>query len=312
MLTRLLNGGRLCHAYLFYGKKGIGKKTFAKYMAAGVLCKSQDKQKPCGVCSSCKKLESSNHPDIFILDSKDAKNSIHIDTIRDIRQDAYIIPNESECKVYIIPNAHNMSISAFNALLKVLEEPPATAMFILTAESKSAVPETILSRCIPLAVYPLSTQECINALTELVSDKDEAEIKLAAEQSNGILGRALELLDSEIDLTANNIKKSIFNGIIKMNEYEILKALSLVKTNKETMFQVIDELMIGIRNSVMHKLNVTQIEDEQLQKLSDRLTTKQAELIVNLLQRASDKIQGNANIGILTGWISTEIMNIII
>ncbi len=309
MLTSSINSGHLCHAYLFYGNKGIGKKTLAKYLAMGVLCKGENK--PCYNCSSCKKFVSDNHPDLYILESKNAKNSIHIDTIREIRQDAYIKPNESDYKVYIIPNAENMSIGAFNALLKVLEEPPATAMFILTASSKSVLPQTILSRCIPYAVYPLSLDECIEALNELEPDKDEIEIRNAAEQSNGILGKALDILNNENYNEIQNIKNDVLNGIININEYDILKALVKVKNDRQMMNDVIEELLVAIRNAVMHKLNTVKISNEIQKSFAFKITLSQCEQLVLLMQKAVERIESNVNLGILTNWLCASIITII-
>lgn len=310
MLTRSMNSGHLCHAYLFYGKKGIGKKTLAMYLSAGVLCKGE--KKPCFNCSSCHKLMAEGHPDFYFLDSKDAKNSIHIDVIREIRQDAYIMPNESIYKVYFIPNVENMSIGAFNALLKVLEEPPEAAMFILTASSKSAVPQTILSRCVSLAVYPLSLAECKEALAELVPEKSEGERKIAAEQSRGILGKALEILNRENNDEIQKICDAVLDGIIHINEYEILSSLVTIKNDRQIFAQVIDELLIVVRGGLLNKINgQTETNNPKTDSLSYKLSVRACEQLLELFQNVIIKLDSNVNLGILQNWLCAKIIEII-
>lgn len=309
MLTRSINSGHLCHAYLFYGEKGIGKKTLAKYLATGVLCKGHEK--PCYHCTSCNKIASGNHPDLYCLESKDAKNSIHIDTIREIRQDAYIMPNESEYKVYIIPNAENMSIGAFNALLKILEEPPETAMFILTTVSKSALPATILSRCIPLAVYPLSFEESVEALAELAPDKSESERLNAVELANGVIGNALDILYHENYSQIEIIKNDILKGILSINEYEILKAFTQIKSDKQMFRDLIDDLLISIRNAMLGKIGAANVHNEICKELAFKLTLGQSNQLVLLFQDAVNKLDSNVNLSLMMNWLCAQMIAII-
>ncbi|WMJ22551.1 DNA polymerase III subunit delta' [Paludicola sp. MB14-C6] len=309
MLTRSLNSEHLCHAYLFYGAKGIGKKTLANYFAMGVLCKSEEK--PCYQCSSCHKFLTGNHPDVHIVGIEDNKKSISVDTIRKLRQDAYIKPNESKVQVYIIPNIETMSIGAFNAFLKVLEEPPETAMFILTAESKAAVPETILSRCISYPLYPLSYEECVQALKELAPEKEEASIEKAAIHSNGILGKALEIINSESYSEVELISNAILEGILQRNEYEVLKVLTNMKADKEKLSNLINELTRVIRNIVLTKVNAQQPVDDQIEALSYKITLTQANKLVEVLQQSNDYMQSNMNVGLLVNWLCAQIFSVL-
>lgn len=162
-LAAAVAGGHLCHAYLFYGSKGIGKKTLAREFARAILCRGEG-DRPCGMCSSCHKLLSGNHPDFYSYEGKTGANAIHIDLIRELRSDAYIRPNDGDYKVYLLPGAEDMSVGAANALLKVLEEPPAHAVFLLTANNRDMVPLTIRSRCIQQELYPMTTSETAAAL----------------------------------------------------------------------------------------------------------------------------------------------------
>jgi DNA polymerase-3 subunit delta' len=309
MLTRSLNSEHLCHAYLFYGEKGIGKTTLAKRFAMGVLCKGNNK--PCYECSSCHKFLSGNHPDVHIITPGKDKKNISVEQIRKLRQDAYIKPNESPVQVYIIPNVELMSIGAFNAFLKVLEEPPETAMFILTAESQSAVPETILSRCISHALYPLSYEECVQALKELVPQAQESEIEKAAIQSNGVLGKALDMLKSDSFSEIEQTASQVINGIIMRDEYEVLRLLTAMKADREKLLEFINILKSSFRNVMLTKVNAQQPMDSQIKTLAYKITITQVQKLIEILQQAYEYVQSNVNVGLLTNWLCAKIFAVI-
>lgn len=310
MLTDSISSGHLCHAYLFFGQKSIGKKTLAKNFAMSILCKSDNI--PCYECSSCKKIISKNHPDLYVYDGKTGKNSIHIETVRNIRQDAYIRPNESDYKIYIIPNVQDMTIAAANAFLKVLEEPPPYVIFILTASSKQAVPETILSRCIPFEVFPMTIKEEISALNEMFQDKSEDEIIKFAEISDGNLGRAIDFLTDSSYNEIVELSKKIVESIINKQEYELLVYFNEANTSKQAMLEMITELSVIVRNAVVHKLSVKISNDEQVTSLSYSLTIKQLNNILEILENSRCGIESNVNMGLLVNNITALIINAII
>jgi len=145
-------GGRgLSHAYLISGPRGSGKKTLARLLSAVMVCTGPG-EKPCGLCAGCKKALSGIHPDITTVggDGKD----ISVAQARAIRSDAYIRPNEADRKIYIVENAQNLNIPAQNALLKLLEEGPAYAAFLLLTDNPGALLPTVRSRCEGLTLAP--------------------------------------------------------------------------------------------------------------------------------------------------------------
>lgn len=308
MLTGSIAGGRLCHAYLFYGDKGVGKRTIALWFAAAILCRSKGDRRPCGECPSCRKFHSSNHPDLYLYDGKTGANSIHIETIRALRQDAYVLPNESDYKVYVLPNAEDMSISAANALLKVLEEPPSHAVFLLTANNRDAVPETIRSRCIMQEVYPIPLEELTAALGELLPDKPSSEVAAAAGLSNGILGRAIDILTNEGDADLGSLAMQIAHGMGNLNEYEILAALQQAASSRERMSALLERLSSVLRAALWNRLSVRSTQDGQIAELSFRLTLSQLERTAALLENARRSIDGNANLGLLANYIAANLM----
>ena len=309
MLTGSIDGGHLCHAYLLCGQKLIGKKTLAKNFSMAILCKGDTK--PCYQCSSCLKILSKNHPDLYIYDGKQGKSSIHIETIREIRKDAFIRPNESEHKIYIVPNAQDMSISAANAFLKILEEPPPYAVFILTADSKQSVPETILSRCIPFEVFPMTLEEEIGALTELFPDKPAEEISRFAEISNGNLGRAIDFLTdtSYNDMVA--LSRKAIDAIISKREYDLLACMSKANSTRIGMIEMITQLSVMLRNAIIHKLGVKSSTDTLVTSLGYTLTLQQMNTMQDALEKARQGIEGNVNMGLLSNTLTAFIIQAI-
>ena len=150
-----VSGNRLSHAYLVASGSAEERNAVAERLAMAMVCEGQDK--PCGVCQHCRKARNGIHPDIMVIgretegDSK-GKREIYVDRIRDLIADVSICPNEAERKVYILHDTDTMNTSAQNAMLKVLEEPPAHACFVLCAEKASGMLDTIRSRCVELHV----------------------------------------------------------------------------------------------------------------------------------------------------------------
>ncbi len=160
-LSKDLSSGSLSHALLLTGANGGTREKTAHQIAAALLC-TGEKLKPCKKCPSCIKIFAGTHPDISTTEGSDKKKSIKIDAVRAIREKAYILPNEAQYKFYIILEADGMGEEAQNALLKIIEEPPAFTRFILCAASKDAFLPTILSRVTHYNLAPL-TPERANA-----------------------------------------------------------------------------------------------------------------------------------------------------
>lgn len=157
--------GSTSHAYLIEGENITQSLNLAIFCASVLLCMSKNSRgKPCGKCDSCLKINNSiglSHPDITILSSVGGKSSFHISSIRDMRKDAYILPNEGDRKVYILENAHDMTAQAQNALLKLLEEPPAYVSIFLLTKRREMMLDTVISRCQIITLQDTSVNEKI-------------------------------------------------------------------------------------------------------------------------------------------------------
>jgi DNA polymerase-3 subunit delta' len=179
-VRRLAAAGRLSHAYLITGPKGSGRHELARALTQAMVCSGEEK--PCGVCSHCKKVLSGIHPDVTTITFPEDKNEILVDQIRAMRADAYILPNEARRKVYIIDPAGGMNEKAQNAFLKVLEEGPAYASFLLIAQAAGEVLVTVASRCEKLSVIPAvgaetEISEDANTLAGLLLDGEESQLQ---------------------------------------------------------------------------------------------------------------------------------------
>ncbi len=233
-----LRAGPLSHCYILEGPAGSGRRTLARLLAAAMEC--EGKVSPCGHCNPCRKVMKDEHPDVITVDSD--KATVPISLIRQMQSDAYIRPNEGNRKVYILPRAQDMQGPAQNALLKLLEEPPAYCAFILITDSADKLLETVRSRAVVLTLAPLSTAVLTDALKEQRPEASEAAIARAADRSDGYLGKALSLLDTP-DTELETKARTIALALADHNDLALLEALfSLDKLGKQPFLDLLTEL----------------------------------------------------------------------
>ncbi len=203
--TQLLSG-RMSHAYLFTGSRGTGKTSCAKILAKAVNCLNPDNGNPCNVCEACRAIDSGSCMDVLEID---AASNNGVDNVRDLRDDAIYTPSQVKKRVYIIDEVHMLSISAFNALLKIIEEPPEHLLFILATTELHKVPATILSRCQRFSFRRIS-QEDIAARLQYVAyqeniDLDDGAARVIARLADGGMRDGLSLLDQCASATTGEL-----------------------------------------------------------------------------------------------------------
>ncbi len=196
-LAQSLRRGRTAHFYLISGPVGSGRHTLARLLAAGLMCTGQEK--PCGVCEGCRKVLSGVHPDFITVDDPD-KKTVSVELIRQARADIYVRPNEGQRKIYLFPRAQDMGIPGQNALLKILEEPPAYGVFLLLTDNPESLLTTIRSRCRPLPLQPLPEVLLRRELVRRFPDRDSQSIDAAISRGGGYLGQAMTLLEGDDSL----------------------------------------------------------------------------------------------------------------
>jgi len=195
-LKSQLMTGKMSHAYLFTGSRGTGKTSCAKILAKAVNCLHPDNGNPCNCCEACRAIDSGSCMDVLEID---AASNNGVDNVRDLRDDAIYTPSQVKMRVYIIDEVHMLSISAFNALLKIIEEPPEHLLFILATTELHKVPATILSRCQRFSFRRIS-QEDIAARLQYVAyqesiDLDDGAARVLARLADGGMRDGLSLLD---------------------------------------------------------------------------------------------------------------------
>ncbi len=205
-LKTQLVSGRMSHAYLFTGSRGTGKTSCAKILAKAVNCLHPDNGNPCNVCEACRAIDSGSCMDVLEID---AASNNGVDNVRDLRDDAIYTPSQVKMRVYTIDEVHMLSISAFNALLKIIEEPPEHLLFILATTELHKVPATILSRCQRFSFRRIS-QEDIAARLQYVAyqeniDLDDGAARVIARLADGGMRDGLSLLDQCASATTGEL-----------------------------------------------------------------------------------------------------------
>lgn len=193
-LRRSLAAERIPHAYIFKGPEGVGKKLFARGVAAAVNCRDREVPGACGVCSSCKKFRSLNHPDFLVVSPE--KGTIKIDQIRRLTRELSYPPYESVMRVVVLEDIQTMRREAANSLLKTLEEPPANNLLILTVTASQEILATLTSRCQIVPFSQLSIADTAAILVQQGIDRETA--RLLARLSEGSPGKALLFQKTEM------------------------------------------------------------------------------------------------------------------
>ena len=285
-------GRGLSHAYILSGPSGSGKHTLARLLAGAMLCSAPAKQRPCGRCGPCKKVFGGIHPDVSVISGPGPGKPITVDQVRALRADAYIRPNEGERKVYLLEGADRMNAGAQNAMLKLLEEGPAYAAFLLLADNGGGLLQTVRSRCEELALAPVSPAEAEAWLRGRFPQRGAEELRSAVQESQGNLGRAVDLLEggAQAARERRDQAEKLVRALEGSDELALFEATMLLEqVPKEELPRLLDQLYV---------------------QLGERLT--RAEQKSRLLKAAAQvkKLRGaaelNANPGQMAGWLCGE------
>ena len=242
--------GKFSHAYLFCGSRGTGKTTCAKILAKAVNCLNPTSAGPCGECAACRSIDSGAATDVLEMD---AASNNGVDDIRDIRDEVIYSPSELKYRVYIIDEVHMLSTSAFNALLKTLEEPPEHVVFILATTELQKLPATIISRCQRFDFRRISTDDLCARLHKIAREEEidlsEEAARLIARQAQGGMRDAVSLLElcagARLPITPELVTRTI-GTTGREGTCRVVNAIA--EKNFDLLFEIVDEMVSASRD----------------------------------------------------------------
>ena len=230
-LRNALEKGRLHHAYLLTGTRGVGKTTIARILAKSLNCEHSEEGEPCGQCQSCRDIDTGRFVDLLEID---AASNTGIDNIREVLENAQYAPTAGKYKVYIIDEVHMLSKSAFNAMLKTLEEPPEHVKFILATTDPHKVPVTVLSRCLQFVLRNMTAQQVADHLAHVLDSEQipyaPPALALLGRAAAGSMRDALSLLDQAIAMGSGKVAeqdvRQMIGAVDKRYLYELLQSIA--------------------------------------------------------------------------------------
>lgn len=295
----LIDSGRFPHALIIEGEQGLGKRTLARQLAAALVCRSESK--PCMECAQCRKAVQNIHPDIFEHSASGGANSFHVDVVRNVISEAFVQPNEAEYKVYVLGNADCMSVSAQNALLKVLEEPPSYVVFILTASSKSMMLETVLSRSVVVTLEGVSLDDGVKYISNHFDDVDESNIKANLEAFNGNIGKAIDALQEGKTGDLTNVCIDLCKALVNDNEYALLTACSVFQKDRQGIVFAMELLKNIFRDALVYSSGCDLISGqlETITLLKNKLTRQKLIDLIAICDKLKEMALMNSNNSLL-------------
>lgn len=302
---------KLAHSYIITGEKGSGKKLLTGIFAKTLQCEAQGTE-PCGECRSCKQSDSGNQPDIIWV-THEKPGSIGVDDVRDqLVGDIVIKPYSSKYKIYIVDEAEKLTVQAQNALLKTIEEPPAYGIIIfLTTNAEMFLP-TIVSRCVNLNLYPLSSKLVKTYLMEELKVPDyKADVCVAFSQGN--MGKAIQLAKSaEFDAVKSQFIR-LMKNIENMGYVELLQAVNDAQSDEFGLQDYLDFILIWYRDVLFYKATrsadglVFREEVSSIDARASKTSYEGIEEIVKAIEIAKARLNANVNEEIVTELMFSKI-----
>lgn len=314
-LVNWIADGRLPHTILLEGEDGCGKMTFARMMAAAVLCQQEERaQRPCGQCRNCRLILSDSHPDVIVVGSEDKAKAFHVEEIRQIRAEAYIRPNDGEYKIYILKNIHNMTEQAQNALLKIIEEPPKQVIFVMTCNNRARILPTILSRAALVQLSVCTKAECRAALEQLCGQSvAQQRREQAADLSEGNIGKALQILQDEKVLKLACDARRIAETMCIGQEFELLCALQEYTGAKkrEEFLKLLESVKDYFLDFLRMKSGISDANFDIAVPVKNRLTPLQAMQILDIIDTTANQVLQNVGLNLAAAAFCAGAKNIL-
>lgn len=303
-LTHALDGGRLHHAYLFTGTRGVGKTTLSRIFAKALNCETGVTSKPCGVCRACREIDEGRFVDYVEMD---AASNRGVDEMAALLERAVYAPVDARFKVYMIDEVHMLTNHAFNAMLKTLEEPPPHVKFILATTDPQKIPVTVLSRCLQFNLKQMPAGNIVEHLTHILGEEkvefESQALRLLARAADGSMRDALSLTDQAIAYSANQVTEEAVRGMLGALDQSYLIRLidALVAGDGAQVLAIADEMALRSLSfstalqdlaSLFHRIAWAQFapasvldewpEADDLRRFADALSPEQVQLFYQI------------------------------
>ncbi|WP_028219175.1 DNA polymerase III subunit gamma/tau [Paraburkholderia oxyphila] len=303
-LTHALDGGRLHHAYLFTGTRGVGKTTLSRIFAKALNCETGVTSKPCGVCRACREIDEGRFVDYVEMD---AASNRGVDEMAALLERAVYAPVDARFKVYMIDEVHMLTNHAFNAMLKTLEEPPPHVKFILATTDPQKIPVTVLSRCLQFNLKQMPAANIVEHLTHILGEEkvefEPQALRLLARAADGSMRDALSLTDQAIAYSANQVTEEAVRGMLGALDQSYLIRLidALVVGDGAQVLAIADEMSLRSLSfstalqdlaSLFHRVAWAQFapasvldewpEADDLRRFADVLSAEQVQLFYQI------------------------------
>ena len=297
-LGQSVGRGRVSHFYLISGPAGSGKRTLARLLSAAILCRGQEK--PCGICPACRKVLGGTHPDVITVDDPE-KKTVPVELIRKYRADVYIQPNEADKKIYLLPRSQDLGIPGQNALLKILEEPPAYGVFILLTDNPEKLLPTVRSRCTELRMESLAPEVLGKALQERFPQADAQTVAAAVGRSGGYLGQAAELLEAGETLSSQALAfAQCFGSRDALGLLQIL--VPMEKWKRDSFLQEMEQWLQLLHSALTCRSGIQPLVPAAAQLAAARSSRELMGAVAHI-KKAMEYTQGNVSVAAVCGYL---------